>query len=217
MSSETPPINQNLGHGDSTDAQADWEKAARSALTTLLGSRKQDIAGALGRMENHMWGLNGSHLTPDDIREFRNALYNCQRLVEEDIVPLVDGVDPYERADTNLSAGKLAEFLDLYWDHVQQLPSKTNPVESSKPLSASGLYFDAQLQCSDFQIDPADVDEIGVDVRVAPEDVVLDLEASNDDGDQASSLLELTPDQAEDIAMKLLQAADRKNREERDE
>lgn len=216
MSSENRHVIENSGPESSgTDHdERDWENAARSALTELLGHRKRELAGAVGRMENHMWGLNDSDLTADDVDAFRGALYNIQRLVEEDIVPLVDGIEPYQRANTNLSAGQLVDFLDLYWDHVQKLPRKSGTSHESSTLSASDLYFGAQLEKSDFLLDPEDIDEIEVRVRVEPQNVVLDLEGSNEEGEQASSVAGLTPNEADDIGVQLLQAAERKREED---
>jgi len=49
-----------------------------------------------------VWGHDDRTLTEDDIEAARDALYDLQRLIEDDLVPIVDGVEPYERAGVNL-------------------------------------------------------------------------------------------------------------------
>lgn len=125
MSAEHAPSDNSDGHDESKDNQPDWESVARSALTELFFSRKHDLQNSLGTIEAHLDRLRNEDLTADDIKQFRNDFYDLQRLVEEDIVPLVDGVEPYENADLNLSYGRLAEGLDVRWEDVRDLPRKS--------------------------------------------------------------------------------------------
>lgn len=83
------------------------------------------IKNSLGTIE---WGLDRSSdddLTAEHINQFRNDFYDLQRLVEEDIVPLVNGVEPYEQATMNLTAKQKAEALDLRWEDVRDVPWKS--------------------------------------------------------------------------------------------
>ncbi|WP_363463591.1 hypothetical protein [Halogeometricum borinquense] len=125
MATNATPSDNFDGHDQSTDSEPDWESVARDALVQLFFSRKSDLQGSLGTIESRIGTLSDSELTAEHIKQFRRDFYDVQRLVEEDIVPLVDGVEPYEDATLNLSYGRLAEGLDVRWDDVAELPRKS--------------------------------------------------------------------------------------------
>lgn len=101
------------GDDDLEDAHnPDWERAARKALSSQLFKSGENIRGAVGSLEMAVWGHDDRTLTEDDIEAARDALYDLQRLIEDDLVPIVDGVEPYERAGVNLSFGKREELLN---------------------------------------------------------------------------------------------------------
>ena len=119
--------NGHNGHDtdDCTATEPNWESVARSALAELFFTRKLELQNSLGTIEARLGRFSDDDLTAEHIRQFRNDFYDLQRLVEEDIVPLVDGVEPYEQADLNLSYGRLAEGLDVRWKDVRDLPRKS--------------------------------------------------------------------------------------------
>jgi len=119
--------NGHNGHDtdDCTATEPNWESVARSALAELFFTRKLELQNSLGTIEARLGRFSDDDLTAEHIRQFRNDFYDLQRLVEEDIVPLVDGVEPYEQATMNLTAGQKAEALDLRWEDVRDLPRKS--------------------------------------------------------------------------------------------
>ncbi|MFA9518538.1 hypothetical protein ACERIT_15210 (plasmid) [Halopenitus sp. H-Gu1] len=119
--------NGHNGHDtdECTASEPNWESVARGALAELFFSRKHDLQNSLGTIEARLDRLSDDDLTAEHIKQFRRDFYDVQRLVEEDIVPLVDGVEPYEGANTNLTMGNLAEFLDVRWEDVRDLPRES--------------------------------------------------------------------------------------------
>lgn len=102
------------GHnGHDADVSADdWENLARKAASDRVFSQKEELNGAMGKL---MTSISKGNLTAEHIREFRNAFYEMQRLVEDDLVPLVDDVEPYGRVAQNLTFSQREELLEEPW------------------------------------------------------------------------------------------------------
>ena len=111
MATNDTPSDNTDGHDQSTDFESDWESVARDALVQLFFNRKGNLQDSLNTIETGIDTFSESELTAEDIQQFRRDFYDVQRLVEETIVPLIDGVEPYTRATTNLTNGQMEAEL----------------------------------------------------------------------------------------------------------
>lgn len=112
---DATPSDNAHGTDESTDNEPDWESIARSALGELIFTQQYSFQKSLGTIETHLDDPQNEDLTADHINQFRRDFYDLQCLIEEDIVPLVDGVDPYENAMMNLTFGQVADGVPEEW------------------------------------------------------------------------------------------------------
>jgi chloramphenicol 3-O-phosphotransferase len=89
-----------------------WEAVARDVLARELDDRRYALDGAfrdLGRALD-----DGNAVTVDDVREAREAIRQAERVLEENIVPLVDETDPWDGATKFMSNGEVARERGWY-------------------------------------------------------------------------------------------------------
>lgn len=72
-----------------------WEDVGRRLLAGELGEAQARLQDALVGLESA--AVAGEEISDDDVREARHALALAERLVEESVVPVAVGVDPWER------------------------------------------------------------------------------------------------------------------------
>jgi len=115
--------NGHNGHeDDGSDREPDWESIAREAVAQMLFDRRHDLEDSLGSIETSIDTYADSDLNAEDIQEFRNNFYALQSLIEENTVPLVDGLEPYEQATKILPGRQKANALGLNWEDIRDLP-----------------------------------------------------------------------------------------------
>lgn len=129
----------------------DWERSARKALDHLLWHAEDDLKASLGTIHHHLKAHTDEDLEADDIKQFRRDFYDVQMFVEDFLVPVVEGVEPYEAATTNLNYGQLADALDLRWEDVRDLPRKSE-IEDAEDRDVS---VERGLQAVDEHLNPA--------------------------------------------------------------
>lgn len=103
---------------ETTDEPADWEAIARDSSATLLFQAASNVDETVGRVEHRLRGNANEQLTADDIRAARAALYELEQVLEENVVPAVDDVEPYERSAEHVPFGALADRLGVELDEL---------------------------------------------------------------------------------------------------
>lgn len=98
-----------------------YERVDRSKLKTRLEDERAGLEESLDVIQ----GTINTGVDKEIIRKFRTHLFELQILVEEEIVPNVERVEPYETATQHLPYELLADGLDLRWKDVQDLPRKS--------------------------------------------------------------------------------------------
>jgi hypothetical protein len=105
--------NGNEGHDNGVSSE-DWEKLARRSLSEQIFSDRNDLNEALARLE---YAVRDGDVAAEDIRDYRRHFYEVQRRIEQNLVPLVDDVDPYGMVAVNLTFQQREELLEEPWKH----------------------------------------------------------------------------------------------------
>ncbi len=116
---DSTAIEINVDDETAVDETTDWEAIARDSASTLLLQALNDTDETVHRVEYRLSGHANDTLDADDIRAARNALYELEQTLEENVVPAVDGVEPYERSAEYVPFGALADRLGVDFDELE--------------------------------------------------------------------------------------------------
>lgn len=96
--------------GRPTDGDDPWEKTARQLAHRALFLARENVAEATENLEMKM--MDDEEITKEDVRDARNAISELQNLLEADVVPVVDGVEPWDGAFQLVPYGSLWDTVD---------------------------------------------------------------------------------------------------------
>jgi len=102
MSSKNPCGNDSSG--------TDYEHLARGNAAALLHQGRVDTEEAITRIEDLLYCTGAGTVTADDVLEARAAIAELEQTLEENVVPLVDGVESYERSGAHLPYSRVDEL-----------------------------------------------------------------------------------------------------------
>lgn len=85
----------------------------------LLRNGNEAVNAAVGEVIETLEA--GEEVTADDVKDIRAELDGLQSIVEERVVPHVDGVEPYETVLRNVTFGAMADALGIDLDDVNEL------------------------------------------------------------------------------------------------
>lgn len=88
----------------------DWEAVARKQLMRDGDQVARDLQAAIGQAA-HAFGEG--NCTAQEIQDARDCLNRGLFYVEDDLAPLVDGVDKHGRGDYAVNMGSAADMLDI--------------------------------------------------------------------------------------------------------
>lgn len=89
--------------------QKDWEATAKRHLARLLFEHQSRIDEAAGTLYDRL--MENDEITRSDVRKARNALYEIEWLIEQDIVPDIEGAEPFEQSTQNLTHEHIEDAL----------------------------------------------------------------------------------------------------------
>jgi len=88
-----------------------WEAIAREAVAEDLRGRSNDVEAALFDLAETF--QFGEEPTPDQVLNARRALDQARRVLEDRVVPVVDGVEPWDRPIMCMPYGAVREHYNL--------------------------------------------------------------------------------------------------------
>jgi hypothetical protein len=110
---------------------AEWGTLGPELLFRLLDGQYWKLDTQLDRFMHRADPQHDAALTADDVRELRLALYDFIRFLEDDLVPHVDGAEPYQLATGHIPTHVLAESLGLTMDEVKAV-TRTRELDGSE-------------------------------------------------------------------------------------
>lgn len=93
LSETVPPSHRGGGN-------VDWEAIVRQTLPLYFGEKTERLSQNSHQIIQAI--ERGNIPEEETVEELRDSLIDMQRIVEEAVVPQVDGLEPYERADEAL-------------------------------------------------------------------------------------------------------------------
>ena len=90
------------------ETELTWDVLGRRLLATNLFEAQDDVGEAFFQLQEG--AKNGEALTTEQVEEARDALEAARYLLETSVVPLVDGVEPWERRPRHTPHSKLREW-----------------------------------------------------------------------------------------------------------
>ncbi|WP_132060043.1 hypothetical protein [Halorussus amylolyticus] len=89
----------------------EWERLARKIVWLYILDQLDDLEAATRRIAVTL--RDGGTVTATDIEAFRNAHTALQTVVEEDVLFLVDDIEPYQGALHHVPYEVFADYLDI--------------------------------------------------------------------------------------------------------
>lgn len=90
------------------DDRDDWEAVGRSLLADRLFNAHAGVSEAFAQLQTASCG--GEDLTTEDVREARRALDQAHYVLEDEVVPIVPGVESWERAPSYVPYRNLRQW-----------------------------------------------------------------------------------------------------------